>query len=285
MIDILRTGCGPLKHEILRASMPRRRNDPREWTPVSLIDSGDGGRQLGRLSLPWQYIVCNPATYPPEIFAQVAIQLIHYPERNSKNIRRADILSDTDDTPELSTGFVEKFDGMVCTRNIRRRLMPRNPNLDPELEQTCRLYATDGEQWPTLVTYHCHYDEDVGIPFYVPDVLGIAFELYEDNIYLAYLPLPNKPGTDERLQRVAINLLRTIHRHWYNQLLFLLTIVLVQRKGTRNESTMMFLWINLNTRICTFLSRTATPNNSSEIGPRTLTRSNMFLKISLSLRS
>jgi hypothetical protein len=96
--------------------------------------------------------------------------------------------------------------------------MPRNPNLDPELEQTCRPYAADGEQWPTFVTYHCHHNEAIGVPYYVPDVLGIAFELYEGHIYLAYLPLPDKPCTDERLQRVAMNLLRTIHRHWYNQL-------------------------------------------------------------------
>ena len=233
--------------------MPRRRNDPGEWAPVKLIDAVNEESRQGRLARPWQYILCNPATYPPEIFTQVAIQLIHHPERNSKNIRRADIISDTDENPDLLTESAEKVDGMVCTRSIRRRLMPRNPNLDPELEQTCRLYAADGEQWPTLVTYHCHYDDAVGVPYYVPDVLGVAFELYEGHISLAYLPLPDKPCTEERLHRVAINLLRTIHRHWYNQPLSLLTIVWVQRKGTGNESIMTFLWINLHTRICTFL--------------------------------
>jgi tRNASer (uridine44-2'-O)-methyltransferase len=194
--------------------MPGRRNDPREWTPVSLIDSGSDGREWGRLPRTWQYIVCNPATYPPEIFAQVAIQLIHHPERNSKNIRRADIVSDTDEEIEAQTDCVEKVDGMACVRSIRRRLLPRNPNLDPELEQTCRLYAVEAGKWPTLMTYYCHYDDAVGLPYYVPDVLGIAFELYKENIYLAYLPLPGKSATEERLQRVAINLLRTIHRHW-----------------------------------------------------------------------
>jgi len=252
--------------------MPRRRNDPREWAPVNLIHPVNEDKVQGRLPGPWQYIICNPATYSPEIFAQVAIQLIHHPERNSKNIRRADILSDTDDNPDFPSEIVDELYGVVCTRSIRRRLMPRNPNLDPSLEQTCRIYAADGEQWSTLVTYHCHYNEAVGVPYYVPDVLGIAFELHEGNISLAYLLLPDKPCMDERLQRVAINLLRTIHRHWYRNSSYMLTIVWVQRKGIRNESTMTFLYINLNTRICTFLSRTSMLNNSSEIGRRILIR-------------
>jgi hypothetical protein len=177
--------------------MPARRNDPKEWSPVA-------PKEVGRLRPPWQYILCNPATYPPEIFAQVALQLIFHPERNSKNIRRADILSDAVDD-------VQHVNGMVCSRTIRRRLMPRNPNLDAELEQTCRLYGEDDGP-ASLVTYYCHYTGSV--PYYVPDVLGVAFELYRGNVYVAYLPLPEVSCTDERLQRVALQLLQTIHRHW-----------------------------------------------------------------------
>ena len=138
------------------------------------------------------------------------------PERNSKNIRRADILNDTDLNPDIARDTeTPDIDGMICARTIRRRLMPRNPNLDTELEQTCRLYVKDGDSWPTLVTYHCHYVDGVGVPYYVPDVLGVAFELDRGNVSLAYLPLPTKSCTDDRLRRVAINLLQTIHRHWY----------------------------------------------------------------------
>ena len=190
--------------------MPRRRNDPPEWMPASLIDSECGDIELGRLSQPWQYIVCNPATYPPEIFAQIAIQLIHHPELNSKNIRRADILGDSDFTMDPA----EHIPDLTCTRRILRRLMPRNPNLDAELDQSCRLYAHGREEPPILVTYYSHYNNAVGLPYYAPDVLAIAFQWCNCKIYLAYRPLPGKSCTDERLQRVAINLLRTFHRHW-----------------------------------------------------------------------
>lgn len=183
--------------------MPARRNDPKEWSPVTIGPTD----VCGRMRPPWRYILSNTVLYPSEIFAQVALQLILHPERNSKNIRRADIISDT---VELESEHVE---GMVCSRTIRRRLMPRNPNLDDELEQTCCFYAEEpGVESPTLITYHCHYNEKV--PYYVPDVLGIAFELYKGNIYLAYLPLPGISCTEERLQRIALNLLKTIHRHW-----------------------------------------------------------------------
>ena len=183
--------------------MPSRRNDPKEWSPILQPDT------VGRLRLPWQYICLNSATYPPEIFAQVALQLIRHPERNSKNICRADILSDIE-----NEAVTDNINGMKCSRTIRRRLMPRNPNLDPELEQTCRFHIAERELWPSLVTYQCHYGESV--PYYHPDVLGVAFELYEGNIYLAYLPLPDISCTEDRLQRVALNLLRTFHRHWYS---------------------------------------------------------------------
>jgi tRNASer (uridine44-2'-O)-methyltransferase len=195
--------------------MPSRRNDPREWSPVSLVPQTAKDKIKGRLQQSWEYILANPANYPAEIFAQVAFSLVLHPERNSKNIRRADILSDTDTDPEIQEHVAENVKGMVCSRTIRRRLMPRNPNLDPELEQTCRFYIEEGNSWPTLVTYHCHYVESVGVPYYVPDVLGVAFELYEGDLYLAYLPLQGISCNDERLQRVALNLLRTIHRHWY----------------------------------------------------------------------
>jgi hypothetical protein len=196
--------------------MPYRRNDPREWSPVELFNSENATKEKkSGLCSPWQYIISNPATYPPEIFAQVSLQLILHPERNSKNIRRADILSDTDTNPDLLTNTEQHIKNRICTRIIRTRLMPRNPNLDHELEQTCRFYVAEGDTSSTLVTYHSHFPEDGEVPYYVPPVLGIAFELFEERMYIAYLPLPGT-SIDDRSQRIALNLLRTIHRHWYN---------------------------------------------------------------------
>src|SRR5271155_2816891 len=124
--------------------MPRRRNDPKEWSPELLPDETSQSIK-GRLENPWKYMYSNVAPYSAEIFSHVALQLVHHPERNSKNIRRADILHDTDFNPDTvfdsESVDGECVAGMRCIRTIRRRLMPRNPNLDDELEQTCRFYA------------------------------------------------------------------------------------------------------------------------------------------------
>ena len=198
--------------------MPSRRNDPKEWNPELLVDQSTE-RIKGRLTHPWRYICSNASSYSAEIFSHVALELILHPERNSKNIRRADILQDTDlDLDTLSESGVAGqvgLHGMTTIRTIRRRLMPRNPNLDPSLEQTCRFYASEQDSSATLVTYRCHYIDNK-VPYYVPDVLGIAFELYQGKVYIAYLPLEGQDCNSDRLARVALNLLRTFHRHWYS---------------------------------------------------------------------
>ena len=191
--------------------MPGVRN-PKGWDPTELIEVDFVGTNLKE---PWKYVLSNPASYSPEIFAKVSIDLIFHPERNSKNIRRADILYDgNSDSAEWVMRHDEaKVERMRCIRVIRRRLMPRNPNLDPELEQTCCLYAREGETLPTLVMYFSLFDGEK-VPYYVPEVRGIAFELRDGNIYIAYLPCFGRSTIDDRLQRVALNLLRTVHRHW-----------------------------------------------------------------------
>jgi tRNASer (uridine44-2'-O)-methyltransferase len=182
--------------------MSAGKNDPKEWHPVDMANAMGGG-----LTREWTYVLRNVAPYSRDTFARVSLELVFHPERNSKNIRRGDILSDSCDCGE------EWLAGMICTRVIRRRLMPRNPNVDNELVQTCSFHAK-GQDPPTLVIYRSECTEKGNLPYYVPAVRAVAFEFSDGNVYLAYLPFP---GTeiDERLQRVALNLLRTIHRHWY----------------------------------------------------------------------
>jgi tRNASer (uridine44-2'-O)-methyltransferase len=204
--------------------MTKLRKDPKGWTPTILTQTDTlNDPPQGRLSQEWKYVIFNPACYSAEIFTQVNLELILHPERNTKNIRRADICSDSENDPDgLTDGGGEKerdiegtVPGMVCVRTIRRRLMPRNPNLDAELEQTCRFYVVEGEESSTLVIYRNHFMEGEKVPYYIPGVEGIAFEWYHGNIYLAYLPLQGSPSIDERLNRIALHLLQTLHRHWY----------------------------------------------------------------------
>jgi tRNASer (uridine44-2'-O)-methyltransferase len=199
--------------------MPSKRNDPKGWEPVFFTNPGqDSDRSIrGRLKLPWEYVLCNQAPYSADIFSKVAVQLVFHPERNSKNILRADISYDSDVDSEYihKSAAVppEKLDNVVCYRTICRRLMPRNPNLDASLEQTCRFYIVDGDTDPTLCLYTGKFTENV--PYYAPDVVGIGFELYDGKIWIAYLPFEGVDWREERLTRVATNLLRTMHRHWF----------------------------------------------------------------------
>ena len=206
--------------------MTKLRKDPKGWTPTLLTDSDTlDNTPRGRLAEGWKYVISNPASYSADIFTEVNLELLMHPERNTKNIRRTDILSDSE--TELETGINESREeerqgeqevpGMLCVRTIRRKLMPRNPNFDAELQQTCRFYAIEGEGSTSLIIYRNHFLEGEKIPYYIPSVKGIAFELYQGNIYLAYLPLSGPPLMDERLNRTALHLLQTLHRHWYSK--------------------------------------------------------------------
>ena len=106
------SGCDRPIHEISRKVtqstvhtqqyMTKRRNAPKEWSPVTLTGGTPDKKEVGWLQTPWQYVISNAAPYPAERFTQIILQLILHPECNSKNIRRANILSDTDmdlDTP------------------------------------------------------------------------------------------------------------------------------------------------------------------------------------------
>src|SRR5438477_10306694 len=127
--------------------MTKLSKDPKGWTPT-LLDTVNNTPK-GRLCEGWKYMISNPACYSADIFTQVNMELLMHPERNTKNIRRTDILSDSE--TELETGIndtgeeerlkEEEVPGMLCVRTIRRKLMPRNPNFDAELQQTCRFYA------------------------------------------------------------------------------------------------------------------------------------------------
>lgn len=204
--------------------MTKLRKDPKGWAPTLLTETNTVNDTLtGKLSQGWKYVISNPACYSADIFTEVNLELIMHPERNTKNIRRTDILSDSETESETRINEdrekerqrEQEVPGMLCVRTIRRQLMPRNPNFDAELQQTCQFYAVEGEESTSLVIYRNHFIEGEKIPYYIPSVKGIAFELYQGNIYLAYLPLSGLPSMDERLNRTALHLLQTLHRHWY----------------------------------------------------------------------
>ncbi|KAL7947762.1 hypothetical protein V8C42DRAFT_263113 [Trichoderma barbatum] len=133
--------------------------------------------------------------------------------------------------------------GMALERTLVRRLIPRNERRDKPLEQTCAFFSTkaaahDGDainpaqsrfesrsasappspSISTLVIYMPHSSSADSLPFYHPKVQGIA-HLHQwhhsgkGTISIHFLPYPEHPVSDARLQRTAFHLLEIIDKH------------------------------------------------------------------------
>ena len=128
------------------------------------------------------------------------------------------------------------YPGYALVRTVVRKLIPRNPKLDKPLVQTCHLFTARREvaiqEKPGtetrqnheryLIIYIPHVSEVTDLPWYHPPVKELAIlytwtqpPLRDDapgNISLFYKLFP---GTtiDTRLSRIALNMLRVIHKH------------------------------------------------------------------------
>ncbi|KAI9808469.1 MAG: tRNA(Ser) Um(44) 2'-O-methyltransferase [Phylliscum demangeonii] len=191
-------------------------------------------------SLQWHPILSNLCSFPAAVFEEVMLNLIRNPNLNSGYLFRADILFDDcvghragdevedehgpahegrfrsddrekkeDERPEVTgnaTAVVEPMEiqvhGYTRARTIVRKLIPRNPQVDRALLQTCCFFSSDApvldvlpeqeplqgqeqeqrqkqehEQRPKqhLVIYLPHASCPSEIPFYHPPVQGVAF--------------------------------------------------------------------------------------------------------------
>src|SRR5438067_11656 len=125
--------------------------------------------------------------------------LIKNPNINSKHLFRADILFDSNASPLLPVHMLspshndENFrpkpisiTGYDPTWTVVRRLIPRKPEIDSPLKQTCiwlcghhpaidnQTVDKDGEEC-TLVIYIPHVASATEIPWYHPAVRGVAW--------------------------------------------------------------------------------------------------------------
>jgi tRNASer (uridine44-2'-O)-methyltransferase len=234
--------------------IPAEKFSPYDLTTAPRIPSG----------LPpeiWTIVQSGPAAFPPQYFLEVNRNLLENPNLTASHLSRAELSyqSFTDATfnpkaetpvdlasiikhlrpecqPRLVQGGVEGYD---LEWTVVRKLIPRNPNLDDSMMQTCHLYtskqdititATDGAEETVkaeryLVVYIPHADGPEGVPYYHPTVRSLGM-LY------TYLPTPDSssmlpaPGSlsiyfdffpshpqDNRLTRTALKLLEIIHKH------------------------------------------------------------------------
>lgn len=206
----------------------------------------------------WTIIQAAPAKFPPQYFLDVSRNLLENPNLTASHLARAELSyqSFADATynpkatapedlasivkhlrpecrPRLVEGDVEGYD---LEWTVVRKLIPRNPNLDKPLMQTCHMYTStqaisittsDGKEGTVqaeryLVIYIPHAEAPEDIPFYHPTVRSLG-------ILYTYIPsqsiLPS-PGTlsilfdffpthplSTRLTRTALMLLQIIHKH------------------------------------------------------------------------
>lgn len=208
------------------------------------------------LTLPdelWLTILEATCTFPSEIFREVMLNLVKNPNVTSSHLFRADIFYDSEndhllnpDDPNQGMAKHMKAEyrprpthwpGFTLDRTIVRQLIPRNPQLDKPLIQTCQFFRRQGingdeEAEQMLVVYTPHVDRPEDVPFYHPEVSQLAFlhtwqpassssEPQQSDAESGTLTLLYRlfPGTslETKLSRTALRLLQTVHKHGQGQ--------------------------------------------------------------------
>ncbi|TKA40250.1 hypothetical protein B0A54_10856 [Friedmanniomyces endolithicus] len=202
----------------------------------------------------WITVLDSPCTFPPEIYHGVMLNMITNPNVTSSHLFRADIFYDTgnhDDSLDSSHDQPNKMlkhikaeyrpidydlPGYERTRMMVRQLVPRNPQLDRHLLQTCHFFRRlEDDDETHVVLYIPHVQQPEEMPFYHPTVSKLAFthkwrieplqtETLNDttpshpgSISISYSLFPSSPSLTPKLSRTALRLLSTLHKHGQGQ--------------------------------------------------------------------
>ncbi|KAF2425813.1 DUF1613-domain-containing protein [Tothia fuscella] len=200
----------------------------------------------------WTSILLTPCTFSPTHFLFVMENLIKNPNITSSCVFRADIFYDsTNDTSinnvnDFKEEHFSKFTqhmkleyrplkratptGFRHEKTVVRQMVPRNPQLDRFLVQTCHFYEgipgigedESLEEEKNLLVMIPHEQTAEDIPYYHPKVHSLAL-LHAWNpssetgvLSIHYNLFPSVP-LESRLQRTALNLLKIIHKHGTGQ--------------------------------------------------------------------
>ncbi|KAK3080086.1 hypothetical protein LTS18_003165, partial [Coniosporium uncinatum] len=227
-----------------------RNNTTAEDSPTpAKFDPQTLSQQDANSNLPdelWQSILQTPCTFFPEHFDAVMLNLIKNPNLTSSYVFRAEIyydsLTQTDSTllnglkAEYRPRTVEdgwKDKGWRLQRTFVRRMIPRNPQLDKSLVQTCHLlrHVSSDSVEGNAVLMIPHVVKADAMPWYHPTAHSVAIMMH------SWPPETQTPNThsqrgslsvhyklfdgtqlDTRLERTALHLLRTIHKHGQGRL-------------------------------------------------------------------
>ncbi|MCJ1401781.1 tRNA(Ser) Um(44) 2'-O-methyltransferase [Xylographa trunciseda] len=220
-----------------------------------IVDSNSSSPELDyhlqdKRWIPGQQRTCD---FGPDLFEQVSHNLIKNPNINSSHLFRADILYDSLDagnvTKEWSLEYVrwmlqeyslddDLLAGFEIKRTIIRLMVPRNPQLDRPIAQTCYFMhstATDGVG-KSLVVYVPHVSGLEELPWYHPAVQYLAYlhtwnlpapivsdtsnesrgnsDVRRGTISIHFCLFPSQTfPLPSRLLRTAEHLLSTVHKH------------------------------------------------------------------------
>jgi len=195
----------------------------------------------------WLPVLQHACYFPPEIFKSVSLNLIKNPNINSSLLFRADVLYDSHNNEITDVSFsgeaqreaLEKYSirdgdlpGFKVRRTIIRRMIPRNPQLDKPIAQTCLFLQST----PTLahveqnaVIYIPHSPNVETVPWYHPRVQAVLYlhswspslpsEKDQGTISLHYQLFPSETlPLSPRLLRTGQHLLTTVYKHGQGQL-------------------------------------------------------------------
>ena len=140
----------------------------------------------------WVPVLQKPCEFDAGIFESVSLNLLKNPNINSSLLFRADILYDsehelTDEelpTPDRQAALQQyglragELSGFTLYRTLLRRMIPRNPQLDKPILQTCLFFKSTNSaasEQQTLVLSIPHAETVDAIPWYHPRVQSLAY--------------------------------------------------------------------------------------------------------------
>lgn len=198
----------------------------------------------------WLAVLQHSCQFPPDVFESVSLNLLKNPNINSSLLFRADVLYDSlskltnvqvsDSEENQLRHWLQEYNvqdgqlpGFEVKRTVIRRMIPRNPQLDKPIAQTCLLLqsSTDstGDLKRSLVIYIPHASSIDEVPWYHPRVQSLAYmhcwnptvysEKPQGTISLHYRLYPSESlPLSSRLLRTGQHLLSTIHKHGQGRL-------------------------------------------------------------------
>ena len=225
-------------------SAPAETVDPFRLVPTH--DASDDDQKHGQ----WIPILGHDCDFPPQTFEEVCLNLIRNPNINSSLLFRADVLfddfeHDASGAAPIAGKHVERLlqeyrlrdgdiPGYQIVRTLVRSMVPRNPQLDKSILQTCHILRSDEPCGidHTLVAYIPHADSAQELPWYHPRVQSLVYkhtwrsvplpknQLAENKtpslgcISLHYQLFPGESlPLSDRLSRTGHHLLSAVHKH------------------------------------------------------------------------